>query len=328
MFARLTHYFLPQESNNYKAKVLHHSSISSFIGFILVSQLVLSAILIVKPAVLGFASQISPERVVQLTNDERAKVGAPPLKLNSLLSEAAQRKAGDMFAFNYWAHTSPSGRDPWSFFKEVGYRYLYAGENLARDFSSPEAVVAAWMASSTHRENILNPKYQEMGISVVDGTLGGAETTLVVQHFGTTTTSQVAQVPAVATTPAPQPQAAKPTIPAPKPTTVPEAPQEILPTPTSPVPQAMVSQTPPSMPAQVSVLAQAKGTEKPLVNPFSLTREISFVMIFLLLGVIVIDGVTAYRKKVLRLSGRSLAHFIFLGGMLLIVLLSSQGVIL
>lgn len=318
VLARFAHYLIPQESNNQKAKILHHSSISSFIGFILISQLVLSAILIVKPAVLGFASQISPERVVQLTNEERAKVGAPSLRLNPLLSEAAQRKAGDMFAFNYWAHSSPSGRDPWSFFKEVGYRYLYAGENLARDFASPEAVVGAWMASSTHRENILNPKYQEIGISVVDGTLGGTETTLVVQHFGTTTTSQVAQVPAVATTPAPQPQAAKPTIPvSPEPT----------PTPTPFAPAAMVSQTPPSMPAQI-VLAQAKGTEKPLMNPFSLTREISFVMIFLLLGVIVIDGVTAYRRKVLRLSGRSLAHFIFLGGMLLIVLLSSQGAIL
>lgn len=282
----LAHLFLPRESNNYKAKILHHSSIFSFIGFVLLTQLVLSAFLVAKPSVLGFASRISPERIIELTNLERSKVGAPALGLNPLLSEAALRKAGDMFAFSYWAHNSPSGRDPWSFLKEVGYRYLYAGENLARDFASPEAVVGAWMASPTHRENLLNPKYQEIGLSVVDGTLNGAQTTLVVQLFGTLPGAQIAQLP---------PKAAAVTN------------QEKL----SP-----------------AILSQAKGTEKALINPFSLTKEGSFLLLFLLIGVIVLDGIVFYRKRVLRLSGKSLAHFLFLGGVFLIVWLSAQGAIL
>lgn len=315
MFARLAHFFLPQESNNFRAKVLHHSSISYLIGFILLGQLVLSSILVVKPAVLGFASQISPERVIELTNAERVKVGAPPLKLNAFLSEAAQRKAGDMFAFNYWAHSSPSGRDPWSFFKEVGYRYLYAGENLARDFASPEAVLAAWMASPTHRDNVLNPKYQEIGISVVDGTLNGAETTLVVQHFGAPLGGAVAQLPVSATqaTPPVEKKAAAVT----------QSVPTITPTPVS---IAVVGVTP--APESTAILAQAKGTGKPLINPFVLTRNASLALLFFLLVVIMVDGITAYRKKILRLTGRSLAHFLFLGMVVLIIFLTAQGVIL
>jgi hypothetical protein len=315
MLARLSHLFIPQESNNFKARVLHHSSLSSIIGFILITQLFLSSILIIKPSVLGYASQISPERIVELTNIERAKVGAGPVKLNSLLSEAAQRKAGDMFAFDYWAHNSPSGRDPWSFFKEVGYHYLYAGENLARDFSTPEAVVSAWMASPSHRENLLNPKYKEIGVSVVDGTLGGTQTTLVVQHFGTQTQS-VAQVPPQAVS-----QETIKITPTPVKTIAQITPTAVL----TPTPQAVVET---EVTGRQVVLAQARGTEKNLLNPFNVTKDLSFGILFALVIFIIVDGFIAYKKGVFRLAGRSTAHFLFLGMAILIVILSSQGMIL
>jgi len=320
MFNRLSHFFLPQESNNFKARVLHHSSLSSIIGLILLSQLFLSTLLLVRPDVLGFASQISPERIVELTNQERAKTGAGPLKLNSLLNESAQRKAGDMFAFDYWAHNSPSGRDPWSFFKEVGYKYLFAGENLAKDFSSPEAVVSAWMASPTHRDNLLNPKYQEIGISVVDGTIGGSQTTLVVEHFG-----------AVSSNPA---QVASTNNNTSKVTTAPVRIVTIIPTVTpTPIPVVaanLESTLPPpkenlTIPA---VLANAKGTEKKLINPFAFSKDLYLLVLIFLIGFVVLDGISAYRKGVLRLSGRNFAHFMFLGMAIVIVLLSGQGVIL
>ena len=313
MFARLSHFFLPQESNNYRARLLHHSSLSFFIGLVLITQLFLSSFLLAKPDVLGFASQISPEKIVELTNQERAKAGVEPLKINPLLNESAQRKAGDMFAFDYWAHNSPSGRDPWSFFKEVGYQYLYAGENLARDFASPEAVVAAWMASPTHRDNLLNPKYQEIGISVVDGTLNGVPTTLVVQHFGTPVgaRSQIASGTSSQTmvklTPTP---------------TMPAQSFGVL-SPT-PIPQTAINK---SQPPQ-AVLAQAKGTEKRLISPFSLTKGFYFGLLIFLLSVVVLDGLAAQRRDVWRLTGRSLAHFLFLGIAILIVLFSGQGAIL
>ncbi len=297
MLARLKHFFIPQESNNFRAKIIHHQFLSYFSVLFLAFQLVLSTILLVKPDVLGFASQISPERVVELTNSERAKVGAPALKFNSLLNEAAQRKAGDMFAFNYWAHNSPSGRDPWTFFKEVGYRYLFAGENLARDFSSPEAVVSAWMASSTHRENILNPKYQEIGISVVDGTIGGAETTLVVQLFGTPVAPvAVAEKPEIITPPV-QMEVEKPA-------------------PVVGIPQG------------APLLAQATGREKTLTNPFLLTKNLGASLLGIIAGVMILDGAIVFRRKTLRLSGRSLAHTMFLMGVVLIIILSTQGAIL
>lgn len=283
----LKHFFIPSESNNFRAKIIHHQTLSFFsVGF-LAFQLILSTILLVKPAVLGFASQISPERVIELTNQERAKVGASPLTLNSLLNEAAQRKAGDMFAFDYWAHNSPSGRDPWTFFKEVGYRYLYAGENLARDFSSPEAALAAWMVSPTHRENILNPKYQEIGISVVDGTLGGTQTTLVVQLFGTPV--------------APAPVAKKPEVVTPEIAEVPQG---------------------------VPILSRASGKEKTLTNPFLLTKNLGAGVLGILVGVVILDGMIVFRRKTLRLSGRSLAHTLFLMGIILLIIFSSQGAIL
>jgi len=181
----ISNFFIPQKGNNYRAKVLHPSFLALFIFFFLLSQTLINFFAILQPGVLGYSSDISPQRIIELTNQERVKYDLAPLKMNKLLNEAAQRKAGDMFAFDYWAHKSPSGREPWAFLKEVGYNYRVAGENLARDFSEPEPVVNAWMKSPSHMENIISPKFKEIGVAVVDGTLGGVKTTLVVQFFGT-----------------------------------------------------------------------------------------------------------------------------------------------
>lgn len=311
---KLRHFLIPSEANNYRAKALHHSSLTSFGLLFLGFQLLISTFVILKPEVLGFASQISPVRVIELTNQERAKVGAPALNLNPVLSEAAQRKAGDMFAFNYWSHNSPSGRSPWDFFKEVGYRFSVAGENLARDFASPEAVVTAWMASPTHKENILNPSYREIGIAVVDGDLGGVETTLVVQHFATPVVT-VAQKPL-------EPEVLKETAvtqktPVPIETEV-ESQEEV-----EEKPQPMAA-----LPQATAALAQATGKEKPLLSPFGLTQKAALVFVGGLLLAIGIDAFLIWKKKVFRLTGHGLAHGLFLFGILLIVLFSSQGAIL
>lgn len=188
----LRHLFLPHCSNNHRAKVLHPSTMLVLVGFFLISQLIINFSASSMPAVLGFASSITPVQIIELTNKRRVEEGLLPLSLNQELNEAAKRKAGDMFAFNYWAHTSPSGRNPWSFFQEVNYKYLYAGENLARDFSDSSSVIEAWMNSPTHKDNLLNPSYREIGVAVVNGTLSGVETTLVVQLFGTPTPATAA----------------------------------------------------------------------------------------------------------------------------------------
>ncbi len=177
--------FIPQKENNYRAGLLDLPFLAFLVILFIASQLSLNLVSLLHPGVLGYASDITPERIVELTNNKRIDTGLQPLKLNEKLSQGAQLKAGDMFAFDYWAHQSPSGREPWEFFQEAGYEYRVAGENLARDFMNSNEVVEAWMNSPTHKENILNPKYQEIGVAVVNGTLGGIQTTLVVQFFGT-----------------------------------------------------------------------------------------------------------------------------------------------
>ena len=176
--------FLPQEHNNHRALILQPSFIAIFIAIYLLNQSLVKSFTIIKPGVLGYSSEITAKKVFDLTNQERKNQNLFPLHYNSTLSLSASKKANDMFAHNYWAHNSPSGNVPWDFFKEVGYEYSVAGENLAKDFYSPEDVLDAWMRSPTHRANIVNNKYREIGIAVVNGTLNGIQTTLVIQHFG------------------------------------------------------------------------------------------------------------------------------------------------
>lgn len=300
----LGHLFLPHPSNNHKAKILHPSTLSVIVALFLTSQFFLNFSALIVPSILGFASNITPEQVVELTNQKRAEQGLPPLTINDRLNEAAQRKAGDMFAFNYWAHTSPSGRDPWAFFREVGYRYLYAGENLARDFMNSESVVEAWVNSPTHRDNILNASYQEIGLAVVDGTLNGIETTLVVQFFGTPTPAPVAQKPP------------------------PESAPATVKTKTPKLGEA--SSVEEKMALAPVALAQARGeaTAPPLLSPFSLTKTMAVFLLGVVLGALTLDIILVYRKKIVRLSGRNLAHFVFLSILLLAAVLTTQGAIL
>lgn len=181
--------FIPQEGNNHRALLLHPSFLGIFIGLYLLNQSLLRSFTIIKPGVLGYSSEITANRVLSLTNIERQKLNLPPLHYNPLLSQSATLKAQDMFAGNYWAHTSPTGTTPWDFFRQVDYRYSVAGENLAKDFYDTDSMLQAWMKSPTHRANIISNRYREIGIGVVNGVLGGVKTTLVVQHFGTPLTA-------------------------------------------------------------------------------------------------------------------------------------------
>ena len=196
MWKFLRHLFFPHESNNQRAKFLHPSSLVAIIVLFLGLQLTINQLTNNYPQILGYASQISPEEIIGLTNIQRTSAGLPEVKLDPQLSAAAAQKAADMFARDYWAHISPVGTQPWYFITESGYSYRYAGENLARDFSDAKSIVDAWVASPTHRDNLLNSNYQNIGIAVIDGTLEGRETTLVVQFFGTKLSAAPAIAPA------------------------------------------------------------------------------------------------------------------------------------
>ena len=184
VLATLRHLFVPHESNNQKAKILHSSSLSLLAVGLIAFQLILGLTHRVFPSVLGYAANISPAEVIRLTNVQRTANGLNTLSENSILDNAALAKGNDMLAKGYWAHFAPDGTSPWSFFLSFGYKYKYAGENLARDFPDAASAVTAWMNSPSHRENILNPNYQEIGIGVVEGSLSGVDTTIIVQFFG------------------------------------------------------------------------------------------------------------------------------------------------
>lgn len=134
--------------------------------------------------VLGGETTATSQELLADTNKERSKYQLPPLALDNSLSQAAYLKAQDMFKQQYWAHTAPDGTTPWHWFDEVGYSYSYAGENLAKNFRSSDAVMTAWMASPEHHANILNGHYSQAGFAVVSGVLDGKSTTLIIALYG------------------------------------------------------------------------------------------------------------------------------------------------
>jgi uncharacterized protein YkwD len=131
------------------------------------------------------AASISADTLVDLANSSRASVGLKAYSVNDKLNASAKMKAEDMLKSDYFAHNSPSGISPWYWFSKAGYSYSYAGENLAIDFYSASGVHEAWMNSPSHRANILDPNFIEIGVAVAAGEYQGKETTIIVQHFGT-----------------------------------------------------------------------------------------------------------------------------------------------
>ncbi|MBU1084732.1 MAG: CAP domain-containing protein [Candidatus Beckwithbacteria bacterium] len=277
MFKTLAHLFTPRPSNNFKAKSLHASSLSIFMIIIMASQITFSLIGKSIPGVLGLTSTITTEELINLTNQERQKNGLQELKLNPVLVNAATKKAADMINKNYWAHTSPEGKTPWSFFKEVEYQYLYAGENLARDFQDSDSVIKAWMNSPTHRDNILSSRYRDIGIVVIHDTFQGQETTLVVQMFGTTADTVLPQAGNI---------------------------------------------------NQIAEAVLAEVTTTPVLSSFDLTKSMSISLTLILLLVIALDSLIIAKKKIIRLSGRGLAHLLFLGILLLLLIVIQPGLVL
>jgi hypothetical protein len=200
-----------------------------------------------------------------------------------------------MYARDYWAHVSPIGTQPWFFITESGYQYRYAGENLARDFSDPDSVVKAWMNSPSHKDNLLSDKYHDIGVAVVDGKLGGQETTLVVQMFGT-------KLAAVA------PPVAKSVLDI---SVQAAAEEQIVPTAT-PVP----------------VVASAQTLPVAKVSPFGLTKALSVMIVVFIVGVLTIDVVLVARHKIVRWTSRSVAHLAFMLFLLISAIIIYRGQIM
>jgi hypothetical protein len=240
--------------------------------------------------VLGVATDISIPKLLNLTNEERTKLGLPTLQENPQLALAAEKKAADMFKKDYWSHFAPDGGSPWDFIKQSGYQYEYAGENLAKNFLYSKNVVDAWMNSPTHRENIVKKDYTEVGYAVQNGMLGGEETTLVVQMFGT---------PLIKTS---------------EKTQSPESTQK-----NSPVVQEI---------QKPAILGQSQK-QAGVVNGKHLAYDINMIFIAFIAGALLLDFTVASKLDILHLRGKHLAHLLFLGFISLgILLILKRGAIL
>jgi len=277
--------------------------------------------------ILGYAANISIQEVVDMTNKKRTEVGLSTLNYNAQLSAAAKAKGEHMLQNDYWAHIAPDGTEPWKFFNDSGYSYRYAGENLARDFSSAAAAIDAWMASPSHKDNMLSSKYREIGIAVVEGDLNGVDTTIIVQLFGTQLVDTTPQVP-IAQVQANTQVSATLTPTAAVLTLTPTVVLTASPAPTVPVSTPIPTPTetlPPSFVASGGSGQDSSGLSGILISPFNTTRSVSLFTIVALLGVMIIDGVLTHKRKVARIGGRTFAHIAFLGMVLAVILIAKAG---
>jgi hypothetical protein len=283
--------FVPHPQNNHKPKLIHNRSLFILLGLFFMAQSAIGIFGSVNPSILGYASQIPTETIINLTNTERKTANLNELKLNAKLSEAAYAKALDMFAKDYWAHNSPDGTEPWYFIQKSGYNYLNAGENLARDFNSAESIVNAWMNSPTHKANIMSGKYEDIGVAVVDGRLKGIETTLVVQMFGTPQ-SLVPKVSSSQTSRLIKPVEA----------------EELIAT-------------------TVTITPINLGNTLKL-SPFDLSRSTSLAFIILIITTLGIDWFIVWRRNIIRISGKTWAHLTYLATIFFLIALLKQGLII
>lgn len=282
------HLFFPNANNNFRSKLLHHKNILLATLLLVFGGLFLSTIRTNYPSVLGVSVDIPVQKLLVLTNKQRQDNGLAILTLNPKLSEAAAKKAENMFEQNYWAHNSPDGKTPWVFIRGAGYNYIYAGENLARGFDTTEEVVSAWMASPKHRANILSENFREVGFAVQKGKLNGEETVLVVEEFGDQGTIQVAQNPQN---------------------------QQI---------QEVSSSTDNAL---GQTLLEPK-THNSFIKSLSLTASVGKIILSIFILALVLDMAVVERKRIIRFVGHNIDHIFFLVLILLVIGVLGKGVII
>jgi len=293
--AALHRFFIPSEHNAYRAHSVQVNMLSVYL-FVAVMLVFVNKQTNFFTNVLGVATDITATKLLEFTNAERQKNGLPALTENTQLSDAAYKKAANMFQNDYWAHFGPNGESPWDFIKQSGYRYEYAGENLAKNFLFSQNVVDAWMNSPTHKENILRKDYREVGFAVVNGMLNGEETTLVVQMFGSPVAQAIAQVES-------------PLSPVQEPVAVAEVVKEEKPILGQQNTQGVV------------------GTSKPSTRMFA--YNINLVFIMFIVFAIILDLIFAAKLNILHIRSKHVAHLLFVGFIGLgILFVLKQGTIL
>jgi len=184
MFSWLKKHFIPHEGNNHRPHILRDLGARNIVALIIFLEIFSFLIpTLTHINMTGGMAAVLPAVLANLTNEERQNQNLETLAVNKKLNSAAEMKAIDMASKGYFAHTSPDGKTPWYWLEKAGYKYQYAGENLAINFSDSKDVTDAWMASPTHKANIVKGKYTEVGTGIATGIYEGRETVFVAQVY-------------------------------------------------------------------------------------------------------------------------------------------------
>mgnify|MGYP001587407432 CR=1 FL=1 len=179
----LKNYLIPYLGNRHIPHLLSIKPVLFILGTIFAIEfLFLLSITTFIPSSNFFADILS-NVLIDKSNASRVTENITPLTLNFTLEKAAQEKARDMAAKGYFSHYSPDGTSPWEWIRRSGYVFSLAGENLAINFVDSEDVSKAWMDSESHRGNILEEDFTEVGIGTARGIYEGRETIFVVQFL-------------------------------------------------------------------------------------------------------------------------------------------------
>lgn len=301
---KLKKWLWPHKANNFHPHLLRPIGLGLVIAVLLGVNILYNYSTSRSFQVLGYATSIDAGEIIGLSNQQRTSRGLAALGTNAKLNQAAAAKAQDMINRNYWAHYAPDGTSPWYFITQAGYSYATAGENLAKDFNTSGGVVNAWMNSPAHRDNILNTGYTETGVAVLNGTLQGQQTTLVVAMYASPKVAAQAPAPAAPTTPKTT-TSPKPTTPTSQTQTTPQA------TLTTPVPieQQTPASTQPAAPTKTTVevadKADLKGvtlaaeTEKAVAarEQMNWARSVGLFMLTIVLIVNVLKHTVVWRTQ-------------------------------
>ena len=197
-----------------KKRFALHRGVTGFIFWNLVALILIKAVFSYSglqfASIMGGVPVFAKEEIVSQTNTFREFLGLGDLKENPVLDQAASQKLQNMITNQYFAHTSPTGISPWHWIEINNYGYIYAGENLAIGFLTAKDAVDAWENSPSHRANLANPNFKEIGVAVAPAKIQNNEGFLVVQLFGTPKPTKPA-VAMIKPSPSPAPSKATPT---------------------------------------------------------------------------------------------------------------------